>query len=976
MQTPIWEIKLFGGLRILRLGEAVPRFETRKAAAVFTTLALSFGRERSRDELGEFFWGGEDYELQRTSVRQALASIRRTLGDDGKNEDALVQADRLTVRLNPALGTCDAYEFEKFISKRTDPSSLMRAVELYSGPLLPEISSEDVTAYRTRFQDQAVATLVLLATSPELSDPEAALAWASEAVRIDPLSEAAAAVKVKLLAERGRIGEALLSYRAFAQALEAAVGAEPTEEFRRLAESLRSFSKQNLIVRKAGKPAAAEFRSNVRAPLTPLFGREAELDRVVSLTVPSNPTRVVTLTGPGGIGKTRLAKEVSWRTTEAFDGAVWFVQLAEVRRADAILAKVLDALSIRPTAEDEVHQIANYLGDHDCLVVLDNLEQVLEGAVGVVQSLAEECPRVKLLCTSRESLNVGFDVEVSLEPLESPGEDDSSVAALPSVQLFLDRAKQVGSNIELNAESAPVIASICRRLEGIPLALVLAGARAHNRSAVELLEGLDRMLDFLSVDRRDLPDRHRAMRASIDWSYRLLPDFKSFFTHLSVFAGGWRAEAASDVCLEPNAEGLLQHLRMRSLVIESGNRFNMLETIREFAEGQVDKADRAALRSRHANYFAALAERAHREALGGEQAKWLELLTAEEDNLRASLVWSLENNPQQALETAAFLWFHWDVRGYIREANRWMQLAIERASGSEDSVALGRALHGLAVTSRHLGDIDGARAALMRSITIYEGAGESARLGNPLNSLGVLEYKNGNCEAARPLLERSLCIFEELGDKRMVAMVRANLGDLASLENNADDARKQVEAALAINRELGNRIWEGQNLDLMGWIALQSGDLSAAREAFEQSVAISESVGRRIGTAYAQQGLVEVAALEGRDSDALDLLKGIAEVFEDSARTSSIGDCLSRAGALAAQMGEGELAARLFGAASRTISTESISSPVLRSIFETGVKTARKLIGEESFNRESDEGRRMSISQGMRLLDELHVVSH
>ena len=974
VQSPEWRILTFGGLRILRLGKELPRFETRKAAALVASLALDLGRTRSRDELAEMFWSGEYADLQRSSLRQALASIRRTLGDIGKGDEALVQADRLGVRLNPALCSTDISDFSRNVGLVDDPVALKKAIAIYTGPLLPESTEHNVVVFRGQCHDQLVKAHLQLSELLARNDPGQAIQVLTDALLHDPTNEQAMRMKMRLLNESGRRAEALVAFRAFADSLTRDLGVEPSQELEDLAASLRSDRTQKLVVLPT-RPEPPALRSNVAQPLTPIFGRDEEIARLKERTDPDGPTRVTTITGPGGIGKTRLALETAWLQRETFGDAVWFLPLADVVDATEIPARVIDALGIRPSPDDEYGQIARHFQGRAGLIVLDNFEQILDRGVGVVKALLEASPRLKLIVTSREGLNVGYDTELPLEPLQTPSPEDLTADSLASVELFLDRARQAGSDILLNEQTRPTIMAICERLEGIPLAIVLAGARTQNRTPEELLAALDSRLDFLSADRRDLPDRHQTLRASIEWSYRLLPDFRTFFAKLSVFRGGWTAASASEICAEPDAEKLLEHLRRRSFVTQTGNRYGILETIREFAQDQVADDELTSLRERHARHFAKMAEVAHAEALGGKQVEWLAALSADEDNLRASMSWSLEHDVDLALGTSAFLWFHWDVRGHVREAHRWMQLAIDRADDSNDPVALGRALHGLGVTHRNLGDIPSARNALARCIEMYERAGEPKRLANPINSLGVLEYRQGNVDAARPLLERCLQIFEELDERQMVAMVRSNLGEVAVLEGDPQRAEAEISEALAINRELGNRVWEAQNLELLGSVALVMGDAERARAYYEECKELSTEVGKRSGAAFAIEGLAQLALMSGRYSEALQMLKDAGQVLYEAGRASSVAAVLLQASELAAHLGEGRLCARLLGASEREGGPGVARTLVSVNAVKTSEGTAAQLIGQEACETERAAGRQLSLEESLGLLGDLHIVS-
>ncbi len=976
---------MFGGLRVtLPDGQEVTRFETRKAGSLLATLALDMGRSRDRNELADLFWPGDEPELSRNSLRQALASIRRTIHDDGHEGNAFVQTDRIQVRLNPALGTSDAFEFSQVL--RAD-SDLHAAVSLYGGPLLPEMAEDHIAARRDYFAEQNVVTRLKLAAHLADGNLPAAIDCAIGAVAFDPLREESTLLVMELLARAGRAPDALRHYRNLENKLKAELNIEPSEIVQVFARKLASKARPRIVAHTAAEAPTQRptFESNATIPLTPIFGRDAELAFLMDFSTPgesasTGAARVATLRGPGGIGKTRLAQEVAWRQREAYSGAVWFVQLAEVRKPAEIPSRTIESLGIQPTSEDEATQIVRYLSDSDALIVFDNFEQLVVGGTDILQRLVERLPKLRMLVTTRERLNVGFDKEVTIGPLAPPAADseDGDIADQPSVRLFLDRAHQANADLQLTPDTLLVVARICRHLEGIPLALVIAGSRAQTLSLDEMLEALDDRFGLLSSEHRDLPERQRTLRESIRWSYQLLPDFKSFFTKLSVFRGGWTQAAAEAVCDEPESPKLLEHLRDRSLITSEhgpdGSRFGMLETVREFAAEELPPNDALEANWRHAEYFAGLAHLAHEEALGGQQSKWLDTLSREADNMRAALAWSIENAGHIAIELAAWLWFHWNVRGSQREAHHWLSLAVEHAPADCNRAALGRAFHGLGVSSRFLGDTDAAREVLLRSIEIYEDAGESERLGNPLNSLGIMEYNQGNLSEGRKHLERSLAIFVDKEDKRMIAMVRANLGELSILERNLEEAKEHLEAALLINRDIGNRVWQGHNLDALGTLALAKGDKETAARLFEESLSVRDEIGDRSGGAYSRGQLADVAVDEGRYEEALGLLQEAVRTHADIGKIGGAAESLLRAGVLAAQLEDPPLACKLW-AASESI-RENLRSPVpplYRDRYETARAEVESALGKDEFHKAWEAGRHLPADAAIALLSELRL---
>lgn len=429
-----------------------------------------------------------------------------------------------------------------------------------------------------------------------------------------------------------------------------------------------------------------------------------------------------------------------------------------------------------------------------------------------------------------------------------------------------------------------------------------------------ILTALSHRLETLTTERRDLPERHRSLRESIRWSYQLLPDFKQFFAKLSVFRGGWTAEAAKEVCEEPDAYKLLEHIRDRSLVTSADPpRFTMLETIREFAREEVDNSE--VLSRRHAEFFCSLAAQSHERALGAEQAKWLAILDAESENMREALRWATENANDIAIELAAWLWFYWNVKGSQKEAHYWLSLAVDGATSDCNQIAYGRALHGLGAVQRGLGEVDNARATLTKSIRVYEDSGERSRVGNPLNSLGVLEYKCGNTEIGRTHLLKSLGVFQDAENEQMIAMVRANIGDLELRAGDLGAARENLGEALQLNRKIGNRVWEAQNLEVLGGIEVAANNPRGARELFEDSLAISRKAGYKTGVAVCLGQLSEVALSKGDYREALSMIQEALSLHLEVDKVSGIAGALRGSGVIASLLHDDALAVSIWGAA-------------------------------------------------------------
>ena len=436
-------------------------------------------------------------------------------------------------------------------------------------------------------------------------------------------------------------------------------------------------------------PHLAAVASN-RLPMqiTRFFGRNGEIEQLHRLLVEEG-IRLLTLTGPGGSGKTRLAIEAARGLLSHWRDAVWFVPLADISDPAFIFPTIRDTLKLptMPNASPQ-EQLVEALAAQPALLLLDNFEQLVEEGAACVQELLEWLPSLTILVTSRQVLNVQGEREFAVLPLPVPAEDTAAaqLREFSSTALFIDRAQAARVDFRVDERNARAVAAVCRRLDGIPLAIELAAARSLVLSPVQMLEKLKDRLDLLSTRQRGIPERHRTLRAAIEWSYGLLSaELQRFFARLSVFRGGWTIEAAEAVCEEPDALDFLTRLRECSLIVTEEResaceiRFRMLETLREYAASQLTVEDHAARERRYAAHFERLAEEAEPHLHGPEQTVWLERLECEQDNFRAVLAWTLDHDPDAALRCAAALSPFWETRGHYAEGRSWLERALSIA---------------------------------------------------------------------------------------------------------------------------------------------------------------------------------------------------------------------------------------------------------------------------------------------------------
>ena len=733
----------------------------------------------------------------------------------------------------------------------------------------------------------------------------------------------------------------------------------------------------------AGFPPLRTLESrpnNLPMQPTPLVGREREVEDIRGrLLAPE--VRLLTLTGPGGTGKTRLALQAAADLLEEFEDGVFFVALAAVTDPTLVASTVAQVLGVRESGDlPLIDGIRDYLSDKRLLLVVDNFEQVLEAAPLVGELLS--APSLKVLATSRIPLGVYGEHEYAVPPLAIPDPERlpglEALSHYEAVRLFIERARAAKADFAVTNENAPAVAEICARLDGLPLAIELAAARIKLLPPKAMLGRLGRRLKLLTGGARNLPERQRTLRGAIEWSHTLLEDGeKTLFCRMAVFSSGRTLEAIETVC---DAEGdlpidalegvssLLDKSLLRQEEGPNGEpRFVMLETIHEYAREKLRESGEAEeIRRAHKEYFLTLAEEAEPELMGSDQVPWMERLEAEHDNMRAALSWSLEvGDAESALRIGGALWRFWNVRGHFSEGRRWLATALSDGEAAPVGVRA-RALLGLGYLALRQGDYMRATEDLEASLALYREAEdrrgeayalcflgwialdrneleraeglleESLALGRAvgtardvsvvLNALAMLGLYRGEYERAATMQEESLSLAREAGDIRSIAIYTTNLGMTAAVTGEYERAETFLQEALEVHREIGAEDMIAPSINLFGFLALSRNDLDRAEDLCV--VALRE--------------LRERAQLPGI-AFALDILAGVA-----------------------ASRGEIRRAARLWGAAAG--SREVTGVPWLleeRAMIEPHIEAARSRLDELSWQGEWENGRVMSLDQAV-----------
>jgi predicted ATPase/class 3 adenylate cyclase len=639
-----------------------------------------------------------------------------------------------------------------------------------------------------------------------------------------------------------------------------------------------------------------ETPSNLPVQRTSFVGREREVARVKELL---RGPGLLTLTGPGGSGKTRLALHAARVLLDDYPDGVFFVELAPITDPRLVPSTIADSVGARAEgARPVLHTLRDHVRDREMLLVVDNFEQVLE-ASSVVADLLAAAPRMRILVTSREPLHVSGEQELTVPPMVLPGSGQfaapEQLMQYEAVALFVQRARAVDPGFRVTEANAPTVAELCLRLDGLPLAIELAASRVKMLPPQAILERLEHRLKLLTGGPVDLPARQRTLREAIGWSYDILDEAeRALFRRLSVFLGGWTLEAVEAVAnpergLGRDALEVLGSLVDKSLAMRppTGSdvvRFGMLETIREFGDERLESAGEAeATRERHASYFLAAAETAEPLLRGLEQKHWLDRLELEHDNLRAALRRAIDaGDAQIGLRLVGTLWRFWHLHGHLAEGRRWGEEALALPASSARTAQRAKALTALGGLAYWQEDVPATRRAYEEALAISRELGDRSAEAEGIYNLAYAHAYEGDIAGAVAMFETSQAAFEELGIRRGVADVLWILGIVARLKGDLPRSRAMAEDSLRLHREVGDLFGVTDALHTVGRTALAQGDLATAATSFLEALDNDERVGNRTGMAIVMDNLAGKASAEGLHLRAI-RLAGASEGIKEAA---------------------------------------------------------------------------------------------
>jgi predicted ATPase/DNA-binding SARP family transcriptional activator len=935
------EIRLLGTFDI-KDGNSSLSIVSRPAQSLFAYLVLSAGTSHRREKLAGLLWPDSLEETARSNLRHSLWRIRKALPANTGGEYLLT--DDLSIAFNASSKYwLDVEQVEK-LEEGASFNEMMKVLADYQGELLPGFYEDWVLLAREHissvFEHHMARLLSLLQEQQRWLDM---LYWAERWIELGQKPETAYRALMSAYAAKGDMSKVAAAYERCAKSLKE-FGIEPSEQTRALYQRLKlgkETSRQMSAIQVEEK--RDRKRTNLPIPLTSFIGREKEVSEIIHLL---SRNRLVTLLGSGGVGKTRLAIQVSSKLLNGFSDGVWWIDLGGLNEGSLVLAEVARVVElVESPGKPLTDQLVDHLLSKRMLLVLDNCEHLVSACAQLADRLLSNCVNLKILATSRETLDIFGEAAWHVPALSLP-DPDSSVQILDqfeSVRLFLERAKVIQPQFDLTGKNSKSVVQICRRLSGMPLAIELAAARVKLMSVEEIASRLDDRFSLLTTGSRAALPRHQTLRATIDWSYDLLSEAERIlFRRMSVFAGGFTLAGAEAICTfqelgRAEILDLLGRMVDKSLVAveqspSATTRYRMLETIREYARTKSEQADEIReLRNRHLDYFVRLAEEAEQNTFGAESVRYHKLLDEELDEIRVAMEWSIHSHQAtMAFRLAAALYYFWYNRSLL---------------GSEWQEQLDNAL------------------------PLLEGMERTPARARALNAMGFLYWADVIPANPRGKLEEALSIGNELGDKLIIAQSLCNLGLIGIAEGRYRDAHFFFKQSLDLFQELGfhhkEYIW---SLTFLGDVVFHLNDLESARSYYKQGIQALRELEDRNFLAYAVRRLAQLDWNCGEYEKAASLCRESLTINLDLGDVRGTIASLSAYAAVATAQGKFTRAAQLFGAVDALLGDRNIRLAHMdRRERDRNLSILRDQFDLAALDQAWEEGTLMSMEQAVEL---------
>jgi len=1012
----------FLGLPQVHLDDKPIATDRRKAIALLAYLSVNdIGYQRqsySRESLSALFW--PDYEQAK-----AFSNLRRTIWEvhQAIGEGWLI-AERETVCLNSdAEIDLDVARFQGLLPEshsNNDPALriplLVEATKLYRNHFLTGFSLKDAYLFNEwayaeseELRHQLAEALTTLSEDYcTLGRADKAIPYARRLISLDPLNETAHRQLMEVYLQAGQHSAALKQYQACEQILRKELNLDPQMETRELYKKIRK--KRGKLVETTEQAEIIASKHNLPRQLSTFIGREKERDEITNLIAKN---RLVTLVGVGGIGKTRLSLQVGENVLNNYPNGVWFVTLDALSDPALVPQTVASVFDIREGTDYPIVEILiNALRKKTTLLILDNCEHVLDACAQLILNLLQNCPHLKIIATSRETLNIAGEATYSIPSLSIPEEDNISfekLNAYESIQLFTERAALTHASFRLTNENIQSVVDVCRKLDGIPLAIELAAARVNIMQVEEILKQLQNSFALLSIDGRRIVSRQQTLQASMDWSWGLLSEAEQrFLWQLAVFAGGWTLGFAQGVC-DGDVLSFTSALVKKSLIrvhqeIGHETRYRFHEIVRQYVHGKL-VASEEDIRTRHLHYFLQLSEEAEPALKGPAQIEWMARLNDERDNIRAALTWADQTDIKAGLYISSRFGRFWESFD-MREESYWLSTFLQKPESHAYPRARAMALYSHLPVLNLLNQVDMWRSTAKECLELYRAFGDQSvevdillmRVGKISNdaqrmeliqqALKLAQASGDIWRQARTLhlvgwnysgdeqlayWERAITLFRQVGDWRSLAQCLGNTGHFALLNSDLELAQKCLDEATLLNDQLKDKTAKADILYAYGQMAMISGEYDQAHIYLQEGLEIIEELGSRLSSLFARTQLAYLALREGNLTEARDIFTETAREFFNDKNEIGVVFNLEGIAGLWVAIGKPEIAAQLIGWADATREKISDRRPRLEQAdVDKIIAACLAKMGEVAFSDAYDEGQKMTLDEAVAYALEEH----